>query len=143
EKVKEYILKMEAYSNSVANGVKVKKPIEPKLKRGKINPKYLTLGPLEMFTLRKSILPSMPISLTDLVIELDMVTRSTRNTGLVPHPEYKDKMLHLMDGNQIAVVEPRAFEKFTMVACAAYVVDAKEFTFKKDATKKGLRIILD
>jgi len=143
EKLKEYPAKLDAFNEKKARGERATRPPEPKLKRGKVDEDYLSMGPLDLYSLQKSILPSMPISLTDLVIDLGMVTRSGRNTGMVPHPEWDNKMLHLMDGDQIAMVEPRAFDKFTIVACAGYVVEAKEFTFKKDATKKGLRIVID
>src|SRR5690606_1724791 len=103
---------------------------------------YVGIGPLEMFVLRKSILPSMPFSLTDLAIDIGAVERSYSGSGVVPHPEY-DKQLVLLNGEQVAQYEARVFEKFNMQACVGYVVEAKEFTVKKDATKRGLLLVID
>jgi len=145
EKMAEYPAKLEAFTEKKARGERASKPTEPKLKRGKVDTDYLSMNPLDMYALQKSILPSMPNSLTDLVIELGLVTRSTRNTGMVenPDPRRKGDLLPLLNGDQSALVEARVFEKFTLVACAGYVIEAKEFTFKKDATKKGLRLVID
>lgn len=114
----------------------------PSLKQGKIDLTYIGLGPLEMFALKKKILPSMPISLTELVLDLDLVKKTPAGKGMVEHPKY-DKNIAMFGGEEIALFESEEYGEFRTNACAAYVVDAKEFTFKKDASKKGLRIIID
>jgi DNA-directed DNA polymerase III PolC len=150
--------KMQAYENEIEKikyeeklathtAEKIDKPASKKkapiLKQGTINTAYVGLGPLEMFSLRKKILPSMPISLTDLVLDLGLVDKTPAGMGMVEHPEYKNKSMAMLNGEQVAAFESREFESFKTLACAAYVVDAKEFTFKKDTSKKGLRVIID
>jgi DNA polymerase III alpha subunit len=143
EKLAEYPAKLKAYEEKKARGERATKPAEPKLKRGKVDPDYLSMGPIDMFALKKGILPSMPISLTDLVIDLGMVEQTHYGKGMVDHPEYKGKKLPLLDGETVAAVEQQIVEKFTIVPCVGYVVEAKEHTFKKDASKKFLKMIID
>jgi DNA polymerase-3 subunit alpha len=142
EKLK-YEEKLVAYNEEKVTNPKTKKK-QPQIKRGKIDTTYVGLGPLEMFSLKKRILPSMPISLTELVLDLDLVEKTATGKGMAenPNPKY-NRSIAVFGGEEIATFEAEEYNEFRTNACAAYVVDAKEFTFKKDATKKGLRIVLD
>jgi len=146
-----FLTKMQAYEDALEN-LKYEEKLKtfepgprkkaPTKKVGKIDSAYLGLGPLEMFALKKKILPSMPFSLTGLILDLNLVDKNN-GLGLVQHPRFDNKKVVILNGEQATAVEGRVFENNTTLACVGYVVDAKEFTFKKDATKKGLKILLD
>jgi DNA polymerase III alpha subunit len=126
-----------AYEEKIASGKKAKAP-----GRGKVDPQYLSMGPLQDFKAKKMILPTLPMNLSELVVKFSPIM----NEGTLERPMFADdkgRAQPMLTGDQFHEVEKRApFERPMYFCVPAYIVDMKEFNFNKNE-KKALKMTVD
>ena len=138
--------KMQAYEDAileVAYDEKVLLGKPPKvLKKGTIDPDYLSMHPLEDFKIRKTILPTLPSNLSELVVRHSPIPME--GSSEVPmFSNSKFKPSKFISGDQLTALESRApFDKDVYFCVAGYVTNVKEFSFQKNE-KKALKLFID
>lgn len=139
------IEKMQKYEDTVqlvAYEEKIKKGKNAKLKAGSVDPTYLTLHPLKDFQMKKAILPTIPISLSELVVNYPTIM----NEGTKSRPMFSDSQGRpqvMLSGDELVELESKApYVKNVYYCIPAYVVKADEFVFQKN-TKKALKLFVD
>jgi DNA polymerase III alpha subunit len=126
-----------AYEEKLAKGGKPKSP-----KKGEVDPEYLTMSPLEEFKTKKSVLPTLPVSLSNIVKN----SRTLMDEGQPGRPMFSDskgRPKPMLDGSQLEAFEARLPMPQDVYFCVpAYVVDTKPLIYSNNE-KKALRLILD
>lgn len=121
------------YKKALAEGKKAKK------KSIKIDTEFLTISPLEEIALKKSILPSMPINITDLVCNISKKIKKTNNNYQINH---NGKDVWVLNGQKCEKLEKANVVQPITFASPCYVVSSKEFTYS-NGTKKALKLLVD
>lgn len=121
------------YEKAIAAGKKAK------LKKGSIDPDFLSMSPLESYVLKKQILPSMPTDLTSLLIDI--------SNDLDPQPNGRAIVkrsggTYMFNGSIAEKVEKADLNNQVKYAVACYVISVKEFTYS-GGTKKALKMLVD
>jgi hypothetical protein len=126
-----------AYEDKIAAGKKAKPPA-----KGKVDPQYLSMSPLQDFIAKKMILPTLPMNLSSIVSRF----ASIMNEGTLDRPMFSDdkgRAHHMLTGDQFFEVERRApFSKPMYFCVPAYIIDMKEFSFSQNE-KKALKMTVD
>jgi DNA polymerase III alpha subunit len=116
------------------------------IKEGKIDLKYAFMDPVKDYLLKKSIFPTMPIALSDLV-KHNCKKANIINTGEASY--ILDKV-----GREVRLVDGKTYQNITNIPCQygsdqivnfclpAYIVDAKEFPYR-NGEKKALKMTID
>ncbi len=121
------------YNDAISEGKKTKK------KAVKVDPELLSLSPLEMITLKKTVLPSMPINITDLVCEISPIIKKSGKNSYISH---NGKIPWVLNGAMAEKVETANVNNTINFASICYVVSMKEFSFS-GGTKKALKLVVD
>lgn len=121
------------YEKAIAAGKKAK------LKKGSVDPEFLSMSPLESYVLKKQILPSMPTDLTGLLTDI--------SSDLDPQPGNRaivknSRGTYLFNGNMVEKAEKAELTRQVFYAAACYVISMKEFTYS-GGTKKALKLLVD
>jgi DNA polymerase III alpha subunit len=148
EKLKAYedAVQKKAYSDKIkaaeATGKKVR-ALAPK--PAKIPEEYLNLDekPLKDAAMRKSILPTLPISTYDLGKRFSKcVDRRTSVPFAVDHRGYRSILVGGDKLQRLDEMSGEGLEKDIYVASTVYVLKTQEFSFAKN-TKRALKMIID
>ena len=114
--------------------------------QGNIDEKYAYLSSLEDFKLKKSILPSMPLSLLDCMIEqkseLIKKSKSTRTGSSICAINSRGKETAIINGKKLRFLDERIINKDFYFAVPVYVHEAKVFDYS-GGRKKALKLIVD
>jgi hypothetical protein len=116
------------------------------VKEGKIDPKYIFMNPIKDFILKKSIFPTMPMKLYDIISHgcnnVRIITTEVANYAVDP----KGREVRLMTGKgyqHFKDIQPQPDSRQIINFClAGYVVETKEFGYQND-TKKALKMTVD
>lgn len=113
-------------------------PKEPK--KGVVDKKYLAMSPIDEFKMKKQILPTMELSVSDLIID----TSKKIKTGTRPVFEAGKKDYTFLDGESAQKIDAsEVVNKWGIqYAVAANIVSQKEFSYS-GGTKKALKLIVD
>lgn len=116
------------------------------IKEGRIDEKYIFMNPIKDYILKKSIFPTMPMQLHDIIKE---------NTSKVKVINTEVASFALDDhGNEVRLINGKTYQNIKNLECqpgsnqivswcmAGYVVDSKEFAYK-NGERKALKIIVD
>jgi DNA polymerase III alpha subunit len=126
-----------AYEEKIAAGKKAKPPA-----KGKVDPEYLSMSPLQDFVAKKMVLPTLPMNLSAIVSRFS----NLMNEGTANRPMFSDEKgiaHYMLTGDQFFELEKRApFSRDTNFCVPAYIIDAKEFSFNKNE-KKALKMTVD
>jgi DNA polymerase III alpha subunit len=121
---------------------RILKQLQPK--QGEIPQEYLDLHPMKDAILKKSVLPTLPMSFFSLGKEYSKVLSKKRTSmPMVVNADGYDNML--VPGNILEAIdnmEPEKVLEDKYFACTCYIIDSKEFTYAK-GSKRALKIILD
>jgi DNA-directed DNA polymerase III PolC len=116
------------------------------IKEGKIDEKYIFMNPVKDYILKKSIFPTMPMQLTSIIKE-------NSNKVKIINTSVSSFALN-SQGQEIRLMSGKAYQNLKSLECqpnsnkvinfclAAYVVEAKEFSYK-NGERKALKIIVD
>lgn len=134
--------KLFKYESSIEN-FKYQKAIEEgkktKRKQPKVDVDFLKLSPLEEVALKKSILPSMPLNITDLVCD---ISKNFKKTNGSYQMSYNGRNIWVLNGSLCEKIEKSNVTQSITFASPCYIVSAKEFTYS-NGTKKALKLIVD
>jgi DNA-directed DNA polymerase III PolC len=109
-----------------------------------VDPEYFGVHPLDDFIMRKQILATLPIRLTDLVVAHGGLLNEGR-ADRIAYGDERGYVYPLLNAEGVARVEamqPDPDGKGIYFCFAGYVVDCEEFSFAKN-TKKALKFSLD
>jgi DNA-directed DNA polymerase III PolC len=127
-----------AYEEKIKQGKKVKVP-----KKGEIDKQYLSLSPLQDFKLKKSILPTLPSNLSNLVIKYCPLMNESHNADRPRYADSKGRPKTMLTGDEFSKVESGLPTNSDFYFCVpAFVIKAEEFSFSNN-TKKALKLFLD
>jgi DNA polymerase III alpha subunit len=116
------------------------------IKQGKVDSKYIFMGAMQDFILKKSTLPSMPMKLHDII------TDNANNVKILKAGNTYYAMNSI--GKEVRMISGRAYQniknlpyqpasrKIVEFCFAAYVVETKEFPYK-NGERKALKMLLD
>ena len=131
---------------TVAKGHPLTKRCKHVVKEGKIDTKYIFMDPIKDFTLKKSIFPTMPMDLTDIIRE------NAENVQIINTQESDyainslNREVRLVNGKMYQRIKnlphQPGSQKSVNFCMACYVVEAKEFAYK-NGSRKALRLIVD
>lgn len=121
------------YKKALIEGKKVKK------KQPKIDVEFLKLSPLEEVALKKAILPSMPLNITDLVCDIGKNFKKTNKNYQLNH---NGKDIWVFNGSLCEKIEKSNVAQSITFAAPCYIISAKEFTYS-NGTKKALKLLVD
>jgi DNA-directed DNA polymerase III PolC len=113
-------------------------------KEGSIPEAYLNLHPLKDAAMKKAVLPTIPIDLFTLGSKYSKVKDPQSNSPKC-WDDVWDKSVFLVDGPVVERLDKTPgsqVEKDIYVACTAYVIDSKEFSYSKGA-KRALKLTVD
>lgn len=117
------------------------------IKEGKIDTKYIFMNPMKDFILKKSIFPTMPMKLHDIIVDEGCNNVQIMNAGETSYAlDSYNRETRLVSGKgyqnfkNIPVQEDS--KQIINFCLAGYVVEAKEFGYQEN-TKKALKIIVD
>ena len=102
---------------------------------------YLGLSPIQDALAKKSVLPTLPIDLTNLVVKHSKLV----NEGTEFRPMYADstgRPRPVVGSDKLEALIPMELDKYFDFCCIAYVVEAKEFDYAQKQ-KSALKMILD
>lgn len=116
------------------------------IKEGKIDEKYIFMNRVKDFILKKSIFPTMPIQLTDIIKEncktVKIINTSVSSFAISSY----GKETRLINGRAYQNIKNIEYQpdsdKIIEFCVAAYVVESKEFSYK-NGEKKALKLIVD
>jgi DNA-directed DNA polymerase III PolC len=130
-------VKQVEYEEKLARGVKAKEP-----KRGDIDPYYLSMHPIVDFVEKKSIYPTMPGSLYEVMIKhCKRVQEGSDYRAIVSNSRHQP--VRFVSGKESAMLDSlEPTNKDLEFCCAGYVVSCEEFSFSKN-TKKALKMVID
>jgi DNA polymerase III alpha subunit len=139
----ELALKQAEYDDKVAAGKKPKAINPAKIS---IDEKYIGMHPLAEYREKKAILPTLPFSLYDIVVNY----MRTLNLGTDQRPLVAcsgGKPVRMVRGEHAqkidaTLLEPDKYDKDMFFCVPGYVVKAEEFSYAKGA-KKALKMIID
>jgi DNA polymerase III alpha subunit len=115
------------------------------IKKGEIDLKYAFMNPIKDFILKKSIFPTIPLTLSDTI---------KGNSNKISIIDNGHKSFALINGREIRFVSGKIYQNIKNMPpqpnsdvtisymVAAYVIDSKEFSYK-NGEKKALKLILD
>lgn len=145
--------KLKLYSQAVENKVFCEKKVRAEAtgkkmravqpKEGSVPEDYLNLHPITDAAMKKSVLPSMPISTHALgaafskVLIPNMLTPQVKGPRGYPTPLINGDQLQRLDE-----IPGESINKDIYVAVTAYIVKVEEFAYSKN-TKRALKIIAD
>jgi DNA polymerase III alpha subunit len=131
---------------TIAKGHPKTKRCKHVVKEGQIDTQYIFMNPIKDFALKKSIFPTMPMDLTDIIRE------NAENVKII-NTEAGDYAINSQN-REIRMVNGKMYQRIKNLphqpgsqksvdfCMACYVVEAKEFSYK-DNTRKALRLIVD
>ena len=138
--------KMQAYEDAVEEVSYEEKVAAGKkavLKKGKVDPEYMSIHPIKDFQLKKSILSTLPINLSDLVKKYSPLMNESNDNSMPMYSDNKGKPSRMISGDDLEQIEKRApYEKSYYFCVPAYVIKTQEFAFSEN-TKKALKLFLD
>jgi len=116
------------------------------IKEGQIDSKYIFMNPIKDFILKKSIFPTMPMKLHDIIVEgcnnVRIINTESASYAIDPHA----REVRILSGSGYQTfkdIPVQIDSKQTINFClAGYVVEAKEFKYQ-NGNKSALKIILD
>ena len=138
QKLQEYedALELHKYHQKIALGKK------PKLKAASVDPEFLSMSPLDEFKLKKEILPTMDLRVSDIVFDISpKIKRGPAGKYLFESPKKDHPVL---DGegaeklNNSEITNPYG----VMFCVPASILSMKEFTYQ-NGEKRALKLILD
>lgn len=124
------------YERKILAGKKPKPP-----KKGTVDPAYIGMHPIRDFCEKKKILPTMPASITDLIIKFSNRCHKTEEGTAIVLDDL-GRTYRLISGQDFEKIEPMVSEKNTYFAMAGYVLKAKEFDYQ-GGVKKALKVNID
>jgi DNA-directed DNA polymerase III PolC len=111
-------------------------------KEGKVPEGWADLHPIEDAARKKSVLPSLPISLHDLGKKYSKRLVSKYPPTVISDRGYETRLISGEDLERLDQIPGDSIEKDIYVAATCFVVEAKEFDYSKN-TKTALKLILD
>lgn len=140
-----YEEKLQEYDKKIAEGnVKSIKLKEAFINRGiplpEVDLTYVGITPVQLFQMKKEILPTMTLDLDSTILEGN---RQTLKRGDVTY--YIDKYgqeFPILTGTRLKNFDEIQIEKDYYVACAGYVIGTKKFTYKNN-TRTALKLVID
>lgn len=132
----------EKKAKAEATGKKMR-ALQPK--EGTVPEGYVNLHPMVDAAMKKSVLPSMPISTYDLGANFSKVRANYVSVPKVVSARGYDTLLISGESLQrLDEITGETLEKDIYVAATCYVIKAEEFSFpKKNPTKRALKMVLD
>lgn len=117
------------------------KKVKDEIPRGKVDSDFLTLSPIDEFKLKKEILPTLEISLTEIIADISKKVKKGPTGRLIYEAGRKDFLL--LSGELTEKVDNSEItDKWVEYCTAAYVLSAKEFSYSGGA-KRALKLIVD
>lgn len=138
QKLQEYedALELHKYEQKIAAGKKTK------LRSGMVDANFLSMSPLDEFKLKKEILPTMDLRVSDIVFDISpKIKRGPSGKYLFESPK---KDYPILDGvkaeklNNSEITNPYG----VMFCVPASIISMKEFTYQ-NGEKRALKLILD
>lgn len=126
------------YEKKLAAGIKAK-PID----KSKILPdeEWLGMHPLKEYCIKKSVFPTLPYSLYNIVVNHFMLNIGTENKPLVSCT--KGRPVRLYKGEHLQKIEQITLkDRDVFFASTGYVLKAEEFSYAK-GSKKALKMVVD
>lgn len=116
------------------------------IKEGKIDERYIFMNPIKDYILKKSIFPTMPIQINDIIKE-NSKNVTIMNTSVSSFAINKaNKEIRLINGKVYQNIKNLDYipgsDKVINFCMVAYVVESKEFVYK-NGERKALKIIVD
>ena len=117
-------------------------------KAGGVDPKFFGLSSIEDFRMKKSILPSMPLNLLDVLIDNKhkKIIKNVKKSGWMPTSYYSinamEKKTMILVGKELRVLDEKMLNGDQYFAAPCYVLEAKEFSYS-GGKKKALKMIID
>jgi DNA polymerase-3 subunit alpha len=117
-----------------------------KIPEGKIDLKYAFMNPIKDYILKKSIFPTMPVKL------YDVIKNNTKNVRMISSNE--NSYIISKKHGEVRLINGKTFQNIKDIPCqpnnkkiinfciAGYVVESKEFSYKA-GQKKALKMIVD
>jgi DNA-directed DNA polymerase III PolC len=130
-------LELKKYNDKIKAGKKPKKGP----KKGQIPTDFLSLSPLDEFKLKKQILPTMEMSLTDLIYEICPKIKK----GIGKHLYEAGKKDYIfVDGVKAQEIDSsEVTNQYGVEYCTpAYIVSCNEFSYQQ-GTKKALKLLVE
>jgi DNA-directed DNA polymerase III PolC len=115
------------------------------IKKGEVDTKYIFMNPIKDFILKKSIFPTIPLVLSDTIKGHSNKIKIIENAG---------KTFALINGRELRFVSGKVYQNIKNMPhqpnsnmtidfmVSAYVIDAKEFSYK-GGERKALKLIVD
>lgn len=130
-------VEIKKYNDKIAAGKKAK-PVS----QGKIDPFYLSLSPLEEFKLKKEILPTMELSVTDILTDVSSKIKKGPSGRFLFEGGKRD--LAFVNGELAERINTsEVTNKYGVeYAVGAHVISKKEFSYS-GGTKRALKLIVD
>ncbi len=134
--VYEDVVKLVEHEDKLAKGVKAKAP-----KKGSIDPEYLGLHPIADFAIRKSIFPTMPVSLFDIMIKHSRkMQEGSESKPMVSGS--RGEPVRFFGGAAARAMDSLEVERDYKYCSAGVVLKMEEFNYSKN-TKKALKMVID
>jgi DNA-directed DNA polymerase III PolC len=116
----------------------------PQPKEGLVPQAYVNLHPLKDAAMKKAVLPTIPLDLNSLGARFSKVRDlSSDKPKMIDHNW--DTSVFLVDGSvveRLDKLDGSQVEKDIYVACTAYVIESKEFSYS-EGSKRALKLIVD
>lgn len=138
QKMQDYedAVKVADYERKISAGKKAKEPA-----KGKVDEIYISMDPFTDFSMKKAILPTLPLDLTELVKKYSK--KMNEGSDSQWYLSYgKGKLYPLLDGFTAKQKESVIHYEYSDFAVAGYVVDCKTFSYSKN-TRKALKMTID
>jgi DNA polymerase-3 subunit alpha len=117
-----------------------------KIPEGKIDLKYAFMNPIKDYILKKSIFPTMPVKLYDVIKNNTKNVRMISSNGNSYIVGKKNDEVRLINGKTFQNIKDLPYQpnnkKIINFCIAGYVVESKEFSYKA-GQKKALKMIID
>ena len=138
DKMKSYAdaIELVKYEEKVAKGTK-----NPILKEGVVDPEFIGISAIEDFCIRKEIMPTISISLSELILQ----EAHRMDEGSAGNPMYSNSRgypIKYLHGDNLQAFEKWDHQWDVQYCFSAYVVKAEEKAYQKN-TRKRLILTLD
>ena len=137
--------KMQAYWDAVAlteYNNKIEQGKKATLSKKSINTKYLGLHPVKDFSMKKAILPTLPLNLSSLIVKYSTKLFNEGGKSIPFFSDSRGSPVKFLNGEQMLRLEDLDNEIDLSFCFAGYVLDMEERSYSKN-TKKMLKVTID
>jgi DNA-directed DNA polymerase III PolC len=137
--------KMQLYWDAVAlveYNQKIKEGKKATLSKKPINTKYLGLHPIKDFSMKKAILPTLPLNLSSLISKYSTKLFNEGGRSIPFFSDSRGSPVKFLNGEQTVRLEEIDNESELSFCFAGYILDLEERAYAKN-TKKMLKITID